>query len=277
MSRTAVAHQPASLVEYTDTPHTRLANPRRLPRFSDTGRLAHSAPHVLSTALYLERPLAPHRACKSASAAGPVSLDLMLADFGSNDCPAGSVRIDTEMACKSAAATLGFEYANNLSNSGRPKGCYGNGTHWWLNTHATGKASTTRQLVCASCPDSVIVAGAEAAASSSMGTYTKVAGLAQHGRPVYQSVYDSKGREQSTVRFLYYQIILTKSGRWYIGSDYSKTAAFIRSDSYNNLLVTSGPLCPHLGTDWEVVVGGVYSSAWKKYAITVAPTRPHLA
>jgi hypothetical protein len=271
VSRTVVAHQPAGLVECTDTLHTRLAH----PRFGETRKRAHSAPQGFRPLCISSVPRAPHRARRSASVAGPVSLELMLADFGSNVCPAGSVGIDTEVACESAVATLGLVYVNvsTRGDSGLPKGCYGNGTHSWLNPHATGRAAAGWQRICASCPDSVIVSGAESVASSGMGTYTKVAGLAQRGRPVYQRVYDSKGRQPSTVRFLFYQIILGKAGNWYIGSNYSSTTSFIKSASYNNLLVTSGPLCPDLGAGWEVLVSGI----WKKYAITVAPTRPHLA
>ena len=69
-----------------------------------------------------------------ASATGPPIELLMLGEFGSNVCPAGSGGIGTEMACQSGVATLGFVYAKNLSNSAYPKGCYGNGTHAWLNT-----------------------------------------------------------------------------------------------------------------------------------------------
>jgi hypothetical protein len=177
---------------------------------------------------------------------------LLLGDFGSNVCPAGSAGIDTEVACRSGVATLGFVYVRSLSNSAYPKGCYGNGTHAWLNTHATGSASATRQRICAgasaaagpvaSCNDTMVVEGAGDLQSSRMGDYRLVEGLGQGGRPVYKF-------EAASVYLFYW----ASSGRWLIGSDYTSSAASIRAQS--------SAACPDAATGWQVSSNNVWTSA----------------
>jgi hypothetical protein len=71
---------------------------------------------------------------------------------GSNACPAGSVRIETEAACRTAAAaagkTVGSPFVETLSTY--PRGCYYiTGTNEaFFNAHAVG-AGYSLQLLCA--------------------------------------------------------------------------------------------------------------------------------
>ncbi len=212
-------------------------------------------PHLILTglsnpALYVERSrLAPSRVRKTASAAGPPSEALVLGDFGSNVCPAGFTGIGSEVACQFAVSTLGFVYVKNYSNSAYPKGCYGNGTHAWLNTHPTGSASATRQRICqpapvASCNETVFVDGAGGSLSSRMGYYNLVEGLVQGGRPVYKS--------EPTV-ITVYLFYWASSGRWYIGADYTSSAASLRAQSLS--------ACPDAATGWQVLSNSVWTSA----------------
>ena len=98
----------------------------------------------------------------------------------------------------------------------------------------------------------MVVSGAEAVLSGSMGTYTKVAGLTQGSRPVYQRV-------GSAVRFLFYW---TSTRIWYIGGNYSSSSSSVKSTG------TNSPLCPDQATGWQAYAGGAWGSA---YPITVAP------
>jgi hypothetical protein len=75
---------------------------------------------------------------------------------GSNACPAGSVRIETEAACRTAAIAAGKTPSTSTSSpfvetdSGYPRGCYYlTGTNAaFFNTHAVGAGLST-QLLCA--------------------------------------------------------------------------------------------------------------------------------
>jgi hypothetical protein len=73
---------------------------------------------------------------------------------GSNACPAGSVRIETEAACRTAAAAAGkpagsssFPFVRTDSN--RPRGCYYSSNNAYFNTHAVGAGWSGFQLLCA--------------------------------------------------------------------------------------------------------------------------------
>ncbi len=179
----------------------------------------------------------------------------MPGDFGSNVCPAGAAGIGTEVACQAGVATLGFVYVRSLSNSAFPKGCYSNGTHAWLNTHATGSASATRQRICASasaatgpatwCNDTMFLDGAGGSQSSKMGYYYLVEGLVQGGRPVYK--YDSAA---ITVYLFYW----ASSGRWHFGADYTSSTASLRA--------SSSAACPDAATGWQVGTNLGSNSVW---------------
>ncbi len=71
---------------------------------------------------------------------------------GSNACPAGSVRIESEAACRTAAAaegkTAGSPFVEAVSDY--PPGCYysTSGTAYF-NTHAVGAAKSGYKLLCA--------------------------------------------------------------------------------------------------------------------------------
>jgi hypothetical protein len=69
---------------------------------------------------------------------------------GSNECPAGSVRIETEAACRTAAAAAGktFQYVETYSRY--PRGCYYNTYNMaYFNLHAGGAGASGNQLLCA--------------------------------------------------------------------------------------------------------------------------------
>ena len=74
---------------------------------------------------------------------------------GSNECPAGSVRIETEAACRTAAAAVGKNVLSDLpfveTFSYFPRGCaYGTISNWaFFNPHAVGAGHLGRQLLCA--------------------------------------------------------------------------------------------------------------------------------
>jgi hypothetical protein len=70
---------------------------------------------------------------------------------GSNACPAGSVRIEAEDACRTAAAFAG-KYVGSpfvVTYSISPRGCYYDSSNVaYFNTHAVGAGFST-QLLCA--------------------------------------------------------------------------------------------------------------------------------
>jgi hypothetical protein len=76
---------------------------------------------------------------------------------GSNECPAGSARIESEEACRTAAAAAGktpststsFPFVETRSNY--PQGCYYFTSDNWayFNTHAVGAGDSYTQLLCA--------------------------------------------------------------------------------------------------------------------------------
>ncbi len=70
---------------------------------------------------------------------------------GSNECPAGAVRIVTEAACHTAAAAAGKTAASTLTDATSPRGCYYLTTtnNAYFNAHAVGAGSSVRQLLCA--------------------------------------------------------------------------------------------------------------------------------
>jgi hypothetical protein len=75
---------------------------------------------------------------------------------GSNECPAGSGRIETEAACRAAAAAAGKTPSTSTSSpfvvtrSNRPRGCYyvSSTDTAYFNTDAVG-AGTSIRLLCA--------------------------------------------------------------------------------------------------------------------------------
>ncbi len=73
---------------------------------------------------------------------------------GSNVCPAGSVRIETEAACQTAAMSTGknenvFVLDESLGASASPKGCSYVGNYTLFNPHAVGAGERYSQLLCA--------------------------------------------------------------------------------------------------------------------------------
>jgi hypothetical protein len=72
-------------------------------------------------------------------------------DLGSNACPAGSVRIETEAACRTAAAAAGKTPGSPFvfSDAYYPRGCETSGNYAYFNVHADGAGSYDAQLLCA--------------------------------------------------------------------------------------------------------------------------------
>ncbi len=73
---------------------------------------------------------------------------------GSNACPAGSVRIETEAACRAAAAAAGktiLESTFVQTLPYEPRGCYfwTSSNRAYFNTHAVGAGSSGSRLLCA--------------------------------------------------------------------------------------------------------------------------------
>jgi hypothetical protein len=70
----------------------------------------------------------------------------------SNECPAGSLRIEAEAACRTAAAAAGKTPGSTFGGSWRqyPRGCYFTSTNVaYFNTHAVGAGDPSVQLLCA--------------------------------------------------------------------------------------------------------------------------------
>ena len=84
------------------------------------------------------------RCCRAAGAyvSGAVS---------SNECPAGSVRIEAEAACRTAAAAAGKTFTAVGTSSAVPRGCYysTSNRNAWFNTHAVGAGVSGYQMLCA--------------------------------------------------------------------------------------------------------------------------------
>jgi hypothetical protein len=76
-------------------------------------------------------------------------------DRGSHACPAGSVRIEAESACRTAATAAGKSAGTSESpfvetDPTSPRGCYyDNNNVAWFNTHAVGAGLSGSQLLCA--------------------------------------------------------------------------------------------------------------------------------
>ncbi len=72
---------------------------------------------------------------------------------GSNACPAFSVRIETEAACRTAAAAAGKTIPSTFveTDSGWPRGCYyvTDTNDAYFNTHAVGAGASGSRLLCA--------------------------------------------------------------------------------------------------------------------------------
>ena len=70
---------------------------------------------------------------------------------GSNECPAGSVRIEFEAACRTAAIAAGKTFRYVETESTRPRGCYfrTENHNAIVNTHAVGAGYSSARLLCA--------------------------------------------------------------------------------------------------------------------------------
>jgi hypothetical protein len=70
---------------------------------------------------------------------------------GSNECPAGSARIETEAACRTAAAAAGKAFRSVVTDPGDPRGCFyfTDNNVAFFNTDAVGGGVSGAQLMCA--------------------------------------------------------------------------------------------------------------------------------
>ncbi len=90
-------------------------------------------------------------------------------DDGSNTCPDGYARIETEAACRTAAVAAGKTFNSGAENLGSyPKGCYYfarvNGAAVF-NAHAQGAGKTGTQLLCAVAAVATVATGARSPCS----------------------------------------------------------------------------------------------------------------
>jgi hypothetical protein len=71
-------------------------------------------------------------------------------DRGSNECPAGSVRIEAEAACRTAAAAAGKTFGSTSVNTDYPRGCYiwTDDNNAYFNTHSVGAGAPDARLLC---------------------------------------------------------------------------------------------------------------------------------
>ncbi len=67
---------------------------------------------------------------------------------GSNECPAGYFRIETEAACRTAAFSVGRAFRGTVTNSSYPRGCF-YFTDAFFNAHAVGAGDRVANLLCA--------------------------------------------------------------------------------------------------------------------------------
>ncbi len=69
---------------------------------------------------------------------------------GSNACPAGSVRIEAEAACRTAAAAAGKTFGSTSVEADYPRGCYiwTDDNNAYFNPHAVGAGEASSRLLC---------------------------------------------------------------------------------------------------------------------------------
>ena len=75
----------------------------------------------------------------------------MAGAVGSNECPAGSARIETEAACRTAAAAAGKTFAAVVTLSSSPRGCfyYISSNNAYFNDQSVGAGDADAQPLCA--------------------------------------------------------------------------------------------------------------------------------
>ncbi len=101
---------------------------------------------------------------------------------GSNECPAGSVRIETEAACRTAVAAAGKTEGTPLNPfaqkySNLPRGCYYvGGNDAYFNSHRLGAGFALTWLLCAS-----LTTGAPLHADARRGSVHRSAGVPRRG------------------------------------------------------------------------------------------------
>jgi hypothetical protein len=108
-----------------------------------TPGFSRGAARVLACAAAAARPMAV-RSCAGAFVWGAP---------GSNACPAGSVRIEAEAACRTAAAAAGKTVGSGFVGTypDEPRGCYyfTGDNYAFFNAHAFGAGNSDAQLLCA--------------------------------------------------------------------------------------------------------------------------------
>jgi hypothetical protein len=115
------------------------------PRWRAVGGVRRGCSRVLECAAAAARPRATRAVLSCAGA-------YVVGAAGSNECPAGSVRIEAEAACRTAAAAAGktiLESIFVMTASSFPRGCYTRLNLAYFNPHAVGAGSSGYQLLCA--------------------------------------------------------------------------------------------------------------------------------
>ncbi len=72
-----------------------------------------------------------------------------------NDCPAGYARIETEPACRTAAAALGDTFDGSIQDAGIPRGCFldlNDNDLIFFNTHIVGRLDVAMPVICIGAP-----------------------------------------------------------------------------------------------------------------------------
>jgi hypothetical protein len=87
----------------------------------------------------------------AARAALPCAGTYVSGDVDSNVCPVGSVRIEAEDACRTAATATGKTFRSAVSEFTSPRGCFYSilSVFAYLNTHRVGAGDANSQLLCA--------------------------------------------------------------------------------------------------------------------------------
>ncbi len=110
---------------------------------------------------------------------------------GSNECPAGSVRIETEAACRTAATAAGKTFGWVETSATSPRGCYYFSDNTaYFNTHAVGAGGNSYyQLLCAA---GAATTGAPLKRSACTGARPSRAVCIIHGRHIDARTYISR-------------------------------------------------------------------------------------
>ena len=94
-------------------------------------------------------PTQPVCVCVCARPRARVCAEYFIQPADSNDCPAGWMRIETEAACRTAAAAMGVFFAIVETEPAWPRGCYRlDVAQMFFNIDLVGAGNSRAQLLC---------------------------------------------------------------------------------------------------------------------------------